>query len=173
MKGYLNKKGFSLIELIVVIAIIAILSAVIITNITSSRSKARDAKRISDIANIQLALEQFFDRCRRYPGDLTISTVYNSGSTPTCLSSTDVRLSNFISVLPTAPSPGTYEYSVRRSDYYDYVLKATLENPGVGSNSGNPLPETSSPSTGGSDDWSLTLSCSNASNSTSYCVGPK
>ena len=165
MKGYLNKKGFSLIELIVVIAIIAILSAVIITNITSSRSKARDAKRISDIANIQLALEQFFDSCRRYPGDLTISTVYNSGSTPTCLSSTDVSLSNFISVLPTG-----YQYSVK-TDKMDYILKATLEYPGTGSNSGNPLPEASSPRT--ANNWSIEFNCSNASNSVDYCVGPK
>lgn len=160
MKNFLNKKGFSLIELIVVIAIIAILSAVIITNITSSRSKARDAKRISDIANIQLALEQFFDRCRQYP------STYSLGSDNGC--PTGITLNSFISVLPTAPSPGTYEYSVRTDTHYDYVLKATLENPGVGSNSGNPLDTFPAEGT-----WSSTLTCSNASNSTSYCVGPK
>lgn len=165
MKNFLNKKGFSLIELLVVIAIIAILSAVIITNITSSRSKARDAKRISDIANIQLALEQFFDRCKRYPPASNVANGNLSDVVSGCPSG--ITLSSFISVLPTAPSPGTYEYSVR-TDHYDYVLKATLENQGVGSNSGNPLDAFPTQGT-----WSSTLTCSNASDSTSYCVGPK
>lgn len=49
------------------IAIIAILTALIIVNIASSRAKARDAKRIPDIAQIQLALEQYFTKNGYYP----------------------------------------------------------------------------------------------------------
>ena len=71
MKYFSNKKGFTLIELLVVIAIIAILTAIVTANFATSKAKARDAKRISDIAQIQLALEMVFDRCNVYPPDIT------------------------------------------------------------------------------------------------------
>ncbi len=44
MKKRLNKKGFTLIELIVVIAILAILAAILIPSLTNYIQKATDAK---------------------------------------------------------------------------------------------------------------------------------
>ena len=52
-----SKKGFTLIEMLVVVAIIGLLSSVIIIGLGGSRAKARDAKRISDLRQIQSALE--------------------------------------------------------------------------------------------------------------------
>lgn len=46
----LNKKGFTLIEMLVVIAIIAILVAIIIPTVTNATEKARQA---TDVANIR------------------------------------------------------------------------------------------------------------------------
>jgi len=145
----LNKRGFTLIELLVVIAIIAVLTSVIMTNIYSSRGKARDAKRISDIAQIQLALEQYFNKAGSYPAS-------DGGLVPTIL----VPL--YISVLPTDPISKTrYIYVTNSSSpYYDYVLKATLEYP----NSATADALTGAPLTGvtGCDPAGL-----------GYCVGPK
>lgn len=47
-----NKKGFTIIELIVVIAIIAILAAIVMVGVTQYIAKARDAKVKSDISQI-------------------------------------------------------------------------------------------------------------------------
>jgi type II secretion system protein G len=64
-----RNKGFTLIELLVVIAIIGILSSVVLASLGTARQKARDATRVSDIKNIQLALELFFDGSQGYPAN--------------------------------------------------------------------------------------------------------
>lgn len=60
-------KGFTLIELLVVIAIIGILSSVVLASLGVARSKARDATRISDVKNIRLALELYYDTAQAFP----------------------------------------------------------------------------------------------------------
>lgn len=60
-------KGFTLVELLVVIAIIGLLSTLAVVSLGSARSKARDARRISDIKQIQTALELYFADQGEYP----------------------------------------------------------------------------------------------------------
>jgi len=66
-----TKKGFTLIELLVVIAIIGILSSVVLASLNDARLKSRDAKRIADVKQVQLALELYFDSNTSYPTTLT------------------------------------------------------------------------------------------------------
>jgi len=66
-----RNKGFTLIELLVVIAIIGILSSVVLASLNSAREKSRDAKRVSDVKQLQLALELYFDAEGGYPDALT------------------------------------------------------------------------------------------------------
>lgn len=56
------KVGFTLIELLVVISVIGILATVIVTSLSGARVKSRDAKRIADLKNIQLALQYYYDK---------------------------------------------------------------------------------------------------------------
>lgn len=53
--------GFTLIELLVVIAIIGVLASIVLASLNSARQKSRDARRIADIKQVQLALELYYD----------------------------------------------------------------------------------------------------------------
>ncbi len=52
-------RGFTLIELLVVIAIIGVLSSIALASLNSARSKGNDGKRVSDLREIQKALEVY------------------------------------------------------------------------------------------------------------------
>lgn len=52
--------GFTLIELLVVIAIIGLLTTIAMVSLGGAREKARDAKRVSNIKQIQTGLEMFY-----------------------------------------------------------------------------------------------------------------
>lgn len=120
-----------------VIAIIAILTAIVMTNFGTSRAKARDAKRISDLNQIQLALELYFDRCKEYPAvniDGVIDDSDLSANNGDGCSSASISLSSFISKIPTPPLPiqgneTAYGYFLESSsDNTNYLLHITLEN---------------------------------------------
>ena len=88
-----EKKGFTLIELLVVIAIIGLLSTLSIIALNSARARARDAKRISDVRQIQLALEMFYNENNRYPDEVTVGGPIGPTSAP------------YLRSYPTPPSP--------------------------------------------------------------------
>ncbi len=59
MNKFLNKKGFTLIELLVVIAIIGLLASIVLASLNAARIKGRDARRISDIEQINNAIQLY------------------------------------------------------------------------------------------------------------------
>ncbi|MFH0840690.1 MAG: DUF1566 domain-containing protein [bacterium] len=65
------KKGFTLIELLVVILIVGILASLAAINLNNVRSKSRDTKRVSDIRQIQTALETYINDLNVYPSAIT------------------------------------------------------------------------------------------------------
>jgi prepilin-type N-terminal cleavage/methylation domain-containing protein len=101
-----QQKGFTLIELLVVIAIIGVLSSVVLASLNTARAKARDAVRVSDLRNIQKALELYAsDHGGTYPvvnysgycgGFDTLGANYIPGIVPT-----------YMSRLPTDPDGNT------------------------------------------------------------------
>ena len=50
-----------MVELLVVIAIIGVLATLLLLQLGGARGKARDVKRISDVAQTKTAIEQYFD----------------------------------------------------------------------------------------------------------------
>jgi prepilin-type N-terminal cleavage/methylation domain-containing protein len=59
--------GFTLVEIIVVVSIVAILSAIIYANFSQGSAQSRDAKRKSDLRNLQTAIELYKTENGRYP----------------------------------------------------------------------------------------------------------
>ncbi|OGL87724.1 hypothetical protein A3I42_03380 [Candidatus Uhrbacteria bacterium RIFCSPLOWO2_02_FULL_49_11] len=62
-----TRKGFTLIELLVVIAIIGLLATLAVVALNNARAKSRDAKRVSDIKQVQTALELYYSDQNGYP----------------------------------------------------------------------------------------------------------
>ena len=62
-----QKKGFTLVELLVVISIIGLLSSVVLAALNSARMKARDAVRLSDTTQVLTALAMYYQDYGKVP----------------------------------------------------------------------------------------------------------
>ena len=131
-----KRRGFTLIELLVVVAIIGVLTSIVLASLTGAREQGRDAKRLADVKQLQLALALYYDANSGYPS----STDFSGG----------VLVNNgYIAAMPVDPLNGqsgtyTYTYSALASAYNPssnpnpsacsaspcggYVLRAVLEN---------------------------------------------
>jgi len=132
----MKKKGFTLIELLVVVAIIGLLSSIVLASLNSARIRARDAKRLSDIHQIQIALELYFDDNSEYPRYDTGSPTCNNSwalSHPTyinCWNDLRTKLDPYLPALSQDPlgtypptySYSTYHYRTRKSGQGYYLL---------------------------------------------------
>lgn len=72
---YRNARGFTLIELLVVITIIGVLATLLLFNLGTARSKTRDAQRATQINQIELAVESYFEENGAYPPDIADATI--------------------------------------------------------------------------------------------------
>ncbi|MBU0647290.1 prepilin-type N-terminal cleavage/methylation domain-containing protein [Patescibacteria group bacterium] len=77
-----KQKGFTLIELLVVIAIIGLLSTLAVVALNNARMKARDARRVTDVKQMQTALELYYNDAGKYPANVATG----STTSGTCLS---------------------------------------------------------------------------------------
>lgn len=120
----MNKKGFTLIELLVVIAIIGLLSTLAVVALGNARVKARDSKRLSDLKQMQTALELYYTDQSNYP-----QTSGALGSTDfACLNNAGWGVAGcanpYMGLVPLDPKSGNYTYTAASSSY---TLDATLE----------------------------------------------
>jgi type II secretion system protein G len=125
-----KNKGFTLIELLVVISIIGLLASIVLVSLNSARSKARDARRKTDLQQISKALDMYYQDNNSYP---------SSDSCPWSSWACWATLipSQYISKMPTDPKPADLgNCSITQNCYIyrycnlgdKYILVANLEN---------------------------------------------
>lgn len=124
-----NKQGFTLVELLVVIAIIALLSTIAIVAFGTARQKSRDARRVSDIKQIQTGLELHFDDAGEYPAGT--DTVLGSAAAA-CLNGTGFTTTAcatpYVGQVPANPTPGGADYTYNQTGSgTGYTIEFTLE----------------------------------------------
>ena len=118
----------------VVISIIAILSSILYANFGNARGSGRDAKRQSDVRNLQTAIELYKKEFGRYPvaGCVSAGSIASESSCTTYI----VGLAPaFISALPRDPQIGTaagYSYVTNAPGTVFKVMAInTVEGPNV------------------------------------------
>ena len=121
MSGKKNRKGFTLIEMLVVIAIIAILVAVVIPVMGNSTQKARAA---TDAANLRAVYAEL--NIHVLNGDKTVQEVIDSASDPTS------RMDPDAVIYAVFDAPGFIEvFYANGSVYYgfDYLSELASNGP--------------------------------------------
>ena len=130
-----NKKGFTLIEILIVVAIIAILASVVLVGLGPTQQSGRDARRLSDLQQIQNGLALYYNKCGYYPGTYTgavpctafvASTGYASGANPvkTVVAAAGIG----INTMPDDPQGAAHYLYATTATCNSFIIKATLEN---------------------------------------------
>lgn len=128
-------KGFTVVELLVSISIIGVLSTIVFASFSQAREKSRVTKRISDMKQIQVALEYYYAVNKAYPstggtGNWRSECVGWGGvksdeviMNPDPLSTQDKLVPKYLSAMPADPSmdkannKSCYVYTSNGSDY--------------------------------------------------------
>lgn len=112
-----DKRGYTLLELLVVIAIIAIIATVGLVSFNGTQKKARDTKRRGDLRTIAAALEQYYSIC---------GNVYPAPATPTTMYTSIVCASPAQTIMATVPKdPNGTSYTCAGCTATGYTISAT------------------------------------------------
>lgn len=161
-------QAFTLIELLLVIAIIGLTATIAIASVGGARAKGRDEKRVTDLKQIQKALELSFEPGSGYPV-VASPIVIGTGATDVLCSKAaivhfigDQSLANcdvnkvYMGLVPSNPPPQGADYAYRStngiisvcttSPCLGYCVQSSLERglPQIGLNPGTVVVDQSS-----------------------------
>lgn len=120
------RKSFSLIELMIVIAIMGVLAGLITGNFISSLKKGRDARRKTDLEQLQRALEMYYEDKKSYPTAFPNPTYFPFGGQFCEVHPCPTTSKIYMQRVPVDPAIGNnYVY---QSTGTDYKLYSCIEN---------------------------------------------
>src|SRR5438552_19140538 len=76
----MNRKGFTLIELIIVMAIIGLLAAIAIPQLTNTKERAHIAAMRSDLRNLVTVEESYFADSQKYSANMGAAYRLSAGN---------------------------------------------------------------------------------------------
>lgn len=125
----MQRKGFTLVELLVAVGIIGVLASVSVVSLNSVRQKGRDAKRISEVKQMQNALEAYYASNGSYP--LSVENLKLGEATSAALCPPNVGKQDgfqaagcanaYMVTLNRDPSMGLATGLVAPNDKYEYI----------------------------------------------------
>lgn len=123
----MNRRGFTIVELLIVIVVIAILASISVVAYNGIQTRARDSARSQDIKTIVKALEMHYAEKGFFPNQTTYtpgSTAINNGWSTTAdgsWSNLQTVLTPYISRLPVPPgTASTLTATNSAGNSYDY-----------------------------------------------------
>ncbi|MBI3638524.1 type II secretion system protein [Candidatus Wolfebacteria bacterium] len=120
-----TNSGFTLIEILIVVAIIATLASVVLVGLGSFRGRGRDTRRISDLRQIQSALELYYAKNQTYP-DFPVN--FSDPSTSGWLAFSNALITAGIGVSNLSNDPLKSQSYAYGTNGQSYVLGAKLED---------------------------------------------
>lgn len=123
---YKHRPGFTLIELLVIIAIIGLMATFAIVSLVSAQRRARDAKRLADVRELQKTVIAVYENTGQVP-------LTTSGTNETW-SEFGTTIADYVTSLPLDPTNDDgagYVYSYGANDAgTEYFLATQLEEAG-------------------------------------------
>jgi prepilin-type N-terminal cleavage/methylation domain-containing protein len=113
-----NRRGFTMIEILVVIFIIGILSVIAVAAFGRAQTRARDTLRVADVDTYHKALEMYFLDHRRYPTGVNL--VLGEQATTLCADSGFASVcegTKYHGLVSAAPMPLDGSCSVEENSY--------------------------------------------------------
>lgn len=127
-----NKRGFTIVELLIVIVVVAILAAITIVTYSGIQTRAEKSAREADISFIQKSLGKYNVTHEDYPG--SISDCPNPSEGNLCLTSSiksDIRYERYAASPAGGSNAWTKQgYSIGLMDKNQFILQVDTERRG-------------------------------------------
>lgn len=146
--NYRKQQGLTLIEGLIIAGIVGLMGTLAAVALDSARERARDAKRLADVARMQAALELYFNDVNSYPvveaaialGENGASCLGSDGFAASCDKSVQTV---FMDPVPRTPQAGLKELVgcdgvvnaycfIGSADRYKIQFELENENPEAG-----------------------------------------
>ena len=131
MKNISGRRGFTLIEVLIVVAIVGLLASVVLVGLAPAQRRGRDARRLTDLKEMQTGLELYYNKCGYYPGTAQASNPCGAWSAVADWNGLVAALQGSslgITQLPKDPSSNrSYDYATNNGGS-SYILSAQLED---------------------------------------------